>query len=114
MLKYIAVGLSIPYFIFLFFYMRKGFQIKSRLLARLPYLLLFCATWSIIPNILKGTPFLVSNIFFFNGILRKLHTTGSTWGLAIIFFVFFSLFFIFAKHLGRQENELASLKKGVK
>ena len=114
MLKHIAIGLFIPYCIFLFIYVRNGFRFKSKVLARVPYVLLFCAIWSIVPNILKWLPFYIRDIFFFHGILSRLRTTGSTWGLGMIFFVFFSLFFIFVRHLGAQEKAILDLEKGAK
>ena len=120
MFKHIAIGLLIPYCVFLFFYMKNGFRMESRLLAKIPFLFLLCAIWSFLPSILNrlniwplnviANNFFISNIFFFYGIIRKIPHTGSTFGLGIIFFIFFSLMFIFAQHLRRQEKELKNLK----
>jgi hypothetical protein len=116
MFKHIAIGLFIPYCIFLFFYIKNGFRTDSKTLAKLPFLLLLCAIWSFLPNILNklhlwplnviANNFFISNIFFFHGILRKLHTTGASWGLGIIFLIFLSLMLIFTRHLRTQEREI--------
>ncbi len=111
MVKQVAIGLLIPYSVFLFFYAKFGFRFETRMLLRVPPVLLFCATWSVVPNVIKGMPFYLSNIFFFNGILGRMHTTGSTWGLGAIYFVFVSLIFIFARHLGAQERKIRDLRE---
>jgi len=120
MLKHIVIGLLIPYCIFLYFYIKKGFKIESRLLAKLPLLLLLCAIWSFLPSILNklhlwplnviANNFYISNIFFFYGFIRKVPHTGSVFGLGVIFFVCFSLLYIFVRHLKAQERELRSYR----
>jgi hypothetical protein len=121
MLKHIAVGLLIPYCIFLFLYLKKGFDARSKMLEAFPFIFLACAIWSIIPNIMNKLPlgiigkiannFFISNIFFFHGILRKIPRSGAVAGLGLIFIMFFSLMFIYAKHLGEQEKDFYRLKK---
>lgn len=119
MFRHIAVSMLVPYCIFLFIYARSGFHVESRKLARLPFILLCCAIWGLMPSILGklhlwpldkiANNFLISNIFFFYGILRKTPHTGSILGLGVIFFIFFSLMFIFKRHLRAQEREIRLL-----
>lgn len=115
MLKHIAIGILIPYVVFLVIYVRNKFQIDDFLLSMMPYILFLCAGWSILPNVFYKIKldimnnFFVSNVFFFHGVLRRWHTTGSTWGLGIIFFVFFSLLIIYARHLHLQECKIRML-----
>lgn len=121
MLKHIAVGLFVPYCVFLFIYIRKGFRSESRVLGILPWVMMLCAIWSFLPSIMNKLPlgflnkivnnFLISNIFFFYGILRKLSNTGSTFGLAMIFFMVFSLLGVYSRHLLVQEREIVTLRK---
>ena len=121
MLKHIAIGLFIPYCFFFVLYVRGRFRMKSETLAVFPFVFFFCAFWSIVPNIIGNLPlgflgrlfnnFFISNIFFFHGILSRLDTTGSTWGLGMVFIIFFSLIFIFARHLRLQEKEISELQK---
>jgi len=121
LLKHIAVGLFVPYCVFLFIYIRKGFRSESRVLGILPWVMMLCAIWSFLPSIMNKLPlgflnkivnnFLISNIFFFYGILRKLSNTGSTFGLAMIFFMVFSLLGVYSRHLLVQEREIVTLRK---
>ena len=116
MLKHIAVGLLIPYGIFLIFYAKRRFCVETNVLARLPLILLCCGIWSVVPSIVNNLPlgivskilnnFFISNIFFFYGILREVPAGGSTWGLGAIYFIFFSLMLIFVRHLWAQEHEI--------
>jgi len=120
-LKHITVGLLIPYCVFLFFFFKKKSHVESKTLAKLPFIFLLCAVWSFLPSIIARLPlgflgriinnFFVSNIFFFYGILRKFKNSGSTYGLGVIFVIFFSLFFIFAHHLYLQEKKIRNLKE---
>ncbi|MFC1668260.1 hypothetical protein ACFL1T_02600 [Chlamydiota bacterium] len=122
MLKYIAIGFFIPFCVLIFYCIMNGFKIKSTHLALFPFILLFCGLWSIFPNIINklGVSFLngicnnyfISNIFFFHGILKKMNTTGSTWGLLLIFCIFFTLIFLFSYQIGIQERDLKELRKG--
>jgi hypothetical protein len=121
MLKHIAVGLLIPYSIFLCFYAKRRFCVETKLLARMSLILLCCGIWSVLPTIVThlslgfvgkiSNNFLVSNVFFFYGILRKVPAGGATWGLGAVYFVFFSLIVIFTRHLGMQEKKIMSLCK---
>jgi hypothetical protein len=43
--------------------------------------------------------------------LRKVPAGGATWGLGAVYFVFFSLIFIFVRHLSIQEKKIVSLCK---
>jgi len=122
MLKHIAVGIFLPYGIFLFFYIRDGLRVRSETLAILPLVLFICGAWGFVPSMIEHIPLIgpvisgspMSNVFFFYGILHGIKTTGSTWGLGMVFFVFFSLILIFARHLGSQEKIIAELKEGGK
>lgn len=116
MLKHIAAGLLIPYSVFLYFYAKRRFSVASKVLARMPLVLLACGIWSVVPSIVNHLPlgilgkilnnFFISNIFFFYGILRAIPWGGSTYGLGVIYFVFFSLMLIFVRHLWMQEREI--------
>lgn len=123
MLKYIAIGLLVPYCLFLYGWAKNGFRADPRKLTRLPLVLLACAIWSVMPNIADKfglwpfnkifDNFIFSNIFFFHGALEGLKTTGSSWGLGIVYFIFFSLMMIFARHLKEQEREMDNLKERI-
>jgi hypothetical protein len=122
MLKHIAIGMFMPFCIFLFVYAKNGFRVKSKELVKVPPLLLLCGIWSIMPNILDklhlwplniiANNFFISNIFFFHGVLKRLHTSGASWGLGLIFIVFFLLSFIFIRHLKIEEEKLKAYDKG--
>ena len=121
MLKHIAVGLFIPYCIFLLLYLRKRYRDRNKMLVLFPFILLGCSIWSVVPNIVRilrlgilnkiVNNFFISNIFFFHGILRKLNRSGTIAGLGLIFIIFFSLMLIYAKHLGDQERKIKELNK---
>jgi len=121
MFKHIAFGLSVPYSIFLYFYAKRRFSVETRVLARMPLILSGCGIWSVVPSIVDNLPlgivskvlnnFFISNIFFFYGILREVPAGGSTWGLGVIYLVFFSLMLIFIRHLWVQEQEIKELSR---
>ncbi|MDD5633945.1 MAG: hypothetical protein PHW46_01555 [Candidatus Omnitrophica bacterium] len=124
MLKHITIGLLVPFCIFIFYYIRNGWKINSDILSKMPLIFLGCMLWSFVPSIVNGLPlgfvkeivcdFYISNIFFFYGILNRLNRTGSTFGLAMILVIFFTMIIIFAHHLKIQEREIDHLRKGKK
>ena len=121
MLKHITIGLFIPYCILIFLYVKKGYRLETKALVALPYVFLFCALWSIVPNIISFVPWGIgsavagnsffNNIFFFHRALENIPTLESIFGLGLMLFILFSVFIIVLRHLKQQEREIEKLKR---
>ena len=112
MLKHSAVGFAISFFVVVVLMWRAhNEQRRQRLLLALPVVLLCAFVWSILPWILLRLPVIkilmrtpLNNVFFFYGIVKRLSTTGATWGLGMIYLIFFFMTLMYARALGTHEK----------